>query len=193
MMTDRFAIWRFQDVDGAYVPKKLLNMERMLRLLMGVSLAEDMPENLQFSADPNYPNDHLMLDCFGNAQSVIPISAKLKAFLESKEIPKLEFVPVDMLSHDGGVIAQYFLLHSVEVIDAIDQEQTELEVDDLNEEMYESVDDLVLLEDCVPDHIQIFRVKGLYDVTCISKELAREIDEQGFTGVSWKEISAYSC
>lgn len=193
MMNDRFAIWRFRDVPGAYVPKKLLNMERMLRLLMGVSVADDMPRGLQFSADPDYPNDFDMLDSFGNAQSVIPISPKLKAFLESKDIPNLEFVPVDLLDHDERVIAQYFLLHSTEVIDAIDKDLTDLEVDSLNGEMYDSVEDLTLIDGSVPPHIQIFRVKGLYDVTCISKALAREIDEQGFTGISWREISAYSC
>jgi hypothetical protein len=193
MMNDRFTIWRFEDVPGAYVPKKLLNMERMLRLLMGVSIADDMPKNVQFSADPDYPNDTVMLDCFGNAQSVIPISSKLKAFLESKDIPNLEFIPVDMLDHEGDVIAQYFLLHSVELIDAIDKDETELEVDTLNTEMYDTVEDLALIDKSVPAHIQIFRVKGLYDVTCISKALAKEIDDLGFTGVGWKEISDYSC
>lgn len=193
MMNDRFTIWRFKDVPNAYVPKKLLNMEKMLRLLMGVSLADDMPTNLQFTADPDYPNDLLMLDSFGNTQSVIPISPKLKTFLEQKNIPNLEFIPVDMLDHKGRVITQYFLLHSTEVIDAIDKDETDLEVDDLNEEMYDSVDDLTLIDESVPSHIQIFRVKGLYDVTCISKTLAKEIDDNGFTGISWKEISAYSC
>lgn len=193
MMTDRFTIWRFKDVKNAYVPKKLLNMERMLRLLMGISLADDMPSNLQFSADPDYPNDLLMLDCFGNTQSIIPISPKLKAFLENKNIPNLEFIPVDMLDHNGSVIAHYFLLHSTEVIDAIDKDETELEVDSLNDQMYDTVEDLTLLDESVPSHIQIFKVKGLYDVTCISKALAKEIDDNGFTGVSWKEISAYSC
>jgi hypothetical protein len=193
MMNDRFTIWRFKDVPNAYVPKKLLNMEKMLRLLMGVSLADDMPTNLQFTADPDYPNDLLMLDSFGNTQSVIPISPKLKTFLEQKNIPNLEFIPVDMLDHKGRVITQYFLLHSTEVIDAIDKDETDLEVDDLNEEMYDSVDDLTLIDESVPSHIQIFKVKGLYDVTCISKALAQEIDDNGFTGISWKEISAYSC
>lgn len=192
-MNERFTIWRFKDVPNAYVPKKLLNMEKTLRLLMGVSLVDDMPSNLQFSADPDYPNDQLMLDNFGNNQSVIPISPKLKAFLEDKNIPNLEFIPVDMLDHNGRVIVQYFLLHSTEVIDAIDKDKTDLEVDDLNNEMYDSVDDLTLLEESVPPHIQIFKVKGLYDVTCISKALAKEIDDNGFTGISWKEISTYSC
>ncbi|MCL5247460.1 hypothetical protein M4I21_16690 [Cellulophaga sp. 20_2_10] len=192
-MTERFAIWNFKDVPGAYVPKKLLNMERMLRLLMGVSLIHDMPDNLQFTADPDYPNDLHMLDSFGNTQSIIPISPKLKVFLENKNIPNLEFIPVAMLDHKGAVIAHYFLLHSTEVIDAIDKDETELEVDSLNTEMYDTVEDLTLLDESVPAHIQIFKVKGLYDVTCISKELAKEIDINGFTGISWKEISYYSC
>jgi|GEM_PF-6355357 len=87
IMNEKFTIWRFKDV-----PKRLLNMEKMLRFVMGVSLVDDMPNNLQFTADPDYPNDLLMLDNFGNTQSVIPISPKLKTFLEDKNIPNLEFI-----------------------------------------------------------------------------------------------------
>ena len=133
-----------------------------------------------------------MLDSFGNTQSVIPISPKLKTYLESKDIPNLEFIPVDMLDHKSRVIEQSFLLHSTEVIDAIDKTQTELEVDDLNAEMYDTVENLILLDESIPADIQIFRVKGLYDVTCVSKTLAKEIDDNGFTGIEWEETSEYS-
>ncbi|GAC19410.1 imm11 family protein [Paraglaciecola arctica] len=191
-MNDRFTIWNFKDVPNAYVPKKLLNIKKKLALRTGVSFVDDMPNNLQFSADPDYPNDLLMLDSFGNTQSVIPISPKLKTYLESKDIPNLEFIPVDMLDHKSRVIEQYFLLHSTEVIDAIDKTQTELEVDDLNAEMYDTVENLILLDESIPADIQIFRVKGLYDVTCVSKTLAKEIDDNGFTGIEWEETSEYS-
>ncbi|MBU3002767.1 imm11 family protein [Paraglaciecola arctica] len=191
-MTDRFVIWDFDDVPNAYVPDDLLNIENKLSLLMGDSLASDMPENLQFSADPDYPNDLLMLDSFGNTESIIPISPKLKHFLENKTIPNLEFIPVDMLDHKGRVLEQYYLLHSTEVIDAIDKTQTELEIDDLNDEMYESVEDLTLLDESIPQEIQIFRIKGLYNAICVSQSLAKEIDDNGFTGIYWQDISDYS-
>lgn len=191
-MTDRFVIWDFDDVPNAYVPDDLLNIENKLSLLMGDSLASDMPENLQFSADPDYPNDLLMLDSFGNTESIIPISPKLKHFLENKAIPNLEFIPVDMLDHKGRVLEQYYLLHSIEVIDAIDKTQTELEIDDLNDEMYESVEDLTLLDESIPQEIQIFRIKGLYNAICVSQSLAKEIDDNGFTGIYWQDISDYS-
>ena len=90
MINDRFTIWRFKDAPNAYVQKKLLNMERKLRLSMGDSLNDDMPNSLQFNAAPDYPNDLLMLDYFGNTQSVIPISAELKVFLERKNIDNLD-------------------------------------------------------------------------------------------------------
>jgi hypothetical protein len=190
-MNDRFTIWRFQDLPNAYVPKKLLNIKKKLALRMGVSFVDDMPTNVQFTADPDYPNDLLMLDSFGNTESVIPISLKLKTFLQEKAIPNLEFIPVDMLDHKDRVIEQYFLLHSTEVIDAIDQSKTELRVDRLNTEMYSKVRNLTLLDESVPADIQIFKVKGLYNVTCISKALAKDIDDKGFTGINWKEISTY--
>lgn len=191
-MSDRFYIWDFEDVPNALVPDKLLNVEKKLKLLMGVPFGKDLPDGLQFSADPDYPDDLKMLDSFGNAESVIPISPKLKVFLESKKIPNLEFIPVEMLDHRDNAIETYFLLHSTEVIDAIDKDETDLEVDDLNEEMYESVEDLVLVDDDIPEDIQIFRIKGLYDATCVSKKLADEISDNGFTGIDWMEIEDYS-
>lgn len=194
-MSERFLIWDFDDVTGAYVPDDLLNMddpEQRLALLMGKSFAGAIPQGLQFSADPDYAGDVRILDSCGNTESLIPVSPRLKAFLEEKGLPKLEFIPIDMLDHSGQVIAQYFLLHCVEIIDAIDKTRTELEIDDLNEEMYESVEDLTFVEDAIPAEIQIFRVKGLYTGTCVTKALAKEIDAAGFTGIYWEEVSDYS-
>lgn len=191
-MNERFTIWNFADVPKAYVPDTLLKVGSKLALRTGVSFADQMPQDMKFTADPDYPDDFLMLDSFGNTQSVIPISPRLKAFLEAKGIPRLEFLPVDLLDHGGKVIANYFLLHSTQVIDAIDKTQTELEVDDLNEQMFSTVENLTLLDERIPPETQIFRVKGLYDVTCVSRELAREIDALGFTGIEWEETSEYS-
>lgn len=194
-MQDRFVIWDFDDVPKAHVPDDLLNMdnpEDRLALLMGKSFAGRLPEGLQLSADPDYAGDVLMLDTFGNTESLIPVSPRLKAFLEARGLAHVEFIPVDMLDQSGETIERYFLLHCVNVIDAIDKTLTELEVDDLNEEMYETVEDLVLKSDVVPKGVQIFRVKGLYDATCITRSLAREIDDHGFTGAFWQEVSDYS-
>lgn len=192
-MTDRFVIWQFEDVPRAYVPDDLLNMARLRDLWMGASFADDMPEGLQFTASPDYPKGTVMLDSFGNTESVIPISPRLKRFLQDKGIAGLEFLPVDMLDHAGDPIERYFLLNAIDRIDAIDPTRTgELEIDDLNEAMYETVEDLVLRDDVIPADTQIFRVKGLYDVTCVRRELAEEIDDNGFTGIHWREVADYS-
>ena len=190
-MNDRFTIWDFKDVPNAYVPCQLTDAEGESFDVLDVLSADNAPNGLQFTADPDYPNDLLMLDSFGNTESVIPISLKLKTFLEDKQIPNLIFIPVKMLDHKDREIEEYYLLHSLEVIDAIDQSKTELRVDKLNEEMYNRVRNLTLFDEKVSSDIQIYRVKGLYDVTCVSKTLAKEIDDNGFTGIYWKEISSY--
>lgn len=188
-MSDRFVVWDFDDVPSAYVPDDLLNMDNPLRLRTGESLAQDMPTGLQFTADSDYAQDSLLLDSFGNTESVIPVSPRLKEFLEGKGLAGLEFLPVELLDHGGKTVGHYFLLHCVNVIDAIDKTETEFEIDDLNEDMYECVENLTLLDGAVPDDTHIFRVKHLYSTVCVSRALARELDDKGFTGIYWEELS----
>ncbi|MBU2907489.1 hypothetical protein KO529_21995 [Arenibacter algicola] len=191
-MNERFTIWNFKDIDNAYVPYNLTDAAGESFDGLEVFTADDAPGDLQFTADPDYPNDFLMLDSFGNTECVIPISPKLKTFLEDKQIPNLLFIPVKMLDHKNRTLEEYYLLHSTEVIDAIDKTLTQLRVDRLNEDMFNRVKNLTLLDANIPADIQIFRVKGLYDVTCVSKALAKEIDDNGFTGIEWEETSEYS-
>ncbi|PCJ58656.1 MAG: hypothetical protein COA79_12590 [Planctomycetota bacterium] len=191
-MDDRFVIWCFDDVEDAYVPDELSDSADDMFDVLEVLTAEDIKNDLKFTVDADYPEYNIFPDSLGNTECVIPISPKLKEFLERKNIPNLLFIPVELLNHNERVIKNYFLLHSIEEIDVIDKEKTTiLRVDSLNEDMYDKVQDLVLLNHRVSSDIQIFRVKGLYDVTCVTRELANEIKECGFSGIYWKDISTY--
>ena len=62
----------------------------MVESKFGEDFTEDLIMSLDLKSgaaylplDPDYPNDLLMLDSFGNTEGVIPISPKLKAFLEN--------------------------------------------------------------------------------------------------------------
>ena len=77
-MKNTFIIWKFDDVPKSYVPKTLLNVQDKEAYIMGTPFADAIPNDLQFSGNPDYPNDLIMLDSIGNTESVIPISEKLK-------------------------------------------------------------------------------------------------------------------
>ena len=190
-MNDKFLIWDFADVEGAYVPDELRDEDDESFDVLDVFSEKNIPKGLHFYEDEDYIGDELMLDSFGNTESVIPISLKLKKFFEDKKIPNLIFIPVKMLNDKDKVLGEYYLLHTTNVIDVINKDETQLRVDSLNEKMYNLVRNLVLIDDKIPKNTQIFRVKGLYDVTCISQGLVKEIKNCGFTGIVWKKVSDY--
>lgn len=191
-MSDDYVIWSFDEVANALTPKDLLNAEDIaMALRTGDSIPKGSFEDLQFTADPDYPDDALLTDCIGNNESVIPISDKLKNHLESINLSGIEYLPVVMLDQNGNAHANYYILHATNVIDCVDQNKTKLRVNRLTPNMYNKVRDLKILANKIPEGTGIFRIKGVYNGTCVHRSIAEDITQKGFTGVYWKEFEEY--
>lgn len=194
-MSSNFVLWSFEEVPNALVTDRLRganNAGERRNLVSGKPFLDTFGGQLQFTADPDYPDDLLLIDTFSNTASVFPISLALKNFLVSKHLLEIEFVPVNMLDHRDNVVGEYYLLHPLIPVDCIDIEKSDVKVDRLNEEMFNTVRELVLNEGNIPQQRKIFRIKGLYDAIAVERSLAEELSGQKFIGLDWIEIDEYS-
>ena len=192
--SEDYCIWEAGDVDNILVPYNLEgieDVEQKASLIRGRPFDVSLPAGLRFTANPDYPDDLVLADYHGNTENVFPISPKLKEYLEARELPYLQFVPVDMLDHRGNVLAEYFLLHVTEVIDCIDLGASDVLESAMDQNMLLGVDELVLDQAKIPLDKPIFKLDRLFQIA-ISRKLAEEIDSQGFTGIHWEEIDEYS-
>lgn len=191
-MKSNYVIWQFKSVDGACVLKDISGMDQQYRLNDGTPLAREFPANVSFHMDPDYPTDLLLVDNLLNADMLIVASARLKEFLEARDLEKIEYLPVHIIDHKGREASNgYFIVHPLEPVTCVDENASVFERDLLMPDAYSSFERLVIDESRIPPGRQIFRLNGFWDLTLVRRDLAEALDQEGFSGLGWLELSDY--
>jgi hypothetical protein len=151
---------------------------------------EDFPKTAYFNAHERYPNNRVLTDRADIVGSYVVVSQRLRDFLVAKNLKNVEFLPVRVQSHEKELLpAQYYIVHPVHPVECIDAEASGAKVDELDDDYFESMDRFVVkapLSETLP---LVFRIEGLSRHIVVHRDLAREIDAQGFTGHKWIEPS----
>ena len=85
----------------------------------------------------------------------------------------------------------YFIVHPVEPVECLDLKKSGAKIDKFNKDVIESVKKLVLDKKRIDPKRELFRAKRFYDVIFVRRELAESLDEAGFSGLRWIELSDY--
>ena len=188
-----YVIWKYKKVNNACVLYKLSGIEDEWELTEAIPLASQFPENVEFSMHPDFPNNTLMIDNLQNSYRLIVASNKLKEFLESKNLPKVEYLPIIIKNHKGKIINNnYFIIHPIDPVDCMNLSKSKIEWGIIDEKSIDEVENLVLDENKIDPERKLFRLKYFYDIIIVHKEFAKEIDEKGFEGIRWIEIEDFS-
>jgi hypothetical protein len=186
-----YVVWQFEEVPHCFVLDRLLGVDRDFELKIGVPRVESFPEDATFSADPDFPNDIGLADAFDNTHQLVVVSSKVKELIEDFRPPEVEFLPVTVLDHKFRPVANYFIVHPVNPVDALDQPKSDAKFSPLTDKIITSVGRLVLDEGKL-DHSRIlFKLKYFYDCVLVRRDLADAISKQGFTGIRWVECDQY--
>ena len=73
MSGTRFLVWGIAPVEGACVLDALSNVPDDDLLLEGTALAPDFPSNATYAMHPDFPDDILLTDSLGNADSLLVV------------------------------------------------------------------------------------------------------------------------
>lgn len=180
-----YVVWRFHDVPNSCVLDELLGVRKRYQIREGVPRAQGFPSDAKFTLDPDYPNDTLLVDAFDNVYRMVVISPKLKAFLETQGLVKIEFLPVTVMDHKGRPKAHYFILHPTCPVECLDLEASGVTWDTVNKDTVDTVKRLVLKTDKIDSDLKIFKIKFFYDYLIVRQDLAEAITAEGFTGIRW--------
>jgi hypothetical protein len=133
-----------------------------------------------------------MTDNLINTRTLIVASLKLKNFLETRQLPKVEYLPITILDHKGRPASRdYFIIHPIEPVDCLDVSQCGAQRSSIDPETIQWLDRLVIDEGKIDPSRDMFRLKFFYDVILVRRELAAAIDAEGLTGIRWIELSDY--
>lgn len=190
--TPDYLIWRTETVANALELDELQGVEDEWELNEGVPRANGFPDDARFTADPELPYNTLLVDNLYNIDELIVVSSRLKDFLESRELNRVEYLLVSILNHKGRVAADdYFIVHPIEPVDCIDQALSGAQFSALDDDTISRVDKLVFDESKVDNRRELFRPKFFPSVTLVRRDLAEALDAAGFTGIRLLEIAQF--
>jgi hypothetical protein len=162
------------------------------KLFKGYPLAGDWPRAVSFRMDPDFKKRIKLSDHLVNSNNVIIASKRLREFFESENVPNLEYLPVTIIDHKKRVASnEYCIAHQVTTQDCIDLEKSEVVWSNIIPEDISTVKKLVLDEERIDDKAAVFRARRLVDPIFIRRDLAKKMEEQGFTGFGFGEVSDY--
>ena len=190
-MKPNYVVWKTKEVPNAFVLDALSKVEDRWEIVEGVPRAATFPFNVTFTVDPDFPHDTLLIDAFESTVAMTVISAKLKAFFEERTVRQVEYLPVTILDHKGRPAAEYFILHPIYPVDCLNLKESEAKWDFIDDTTIGKVERIVFDDSKVDPELQIFKIKYLYDVIIVRRDLSEAMEAEGFTGMQWTELADF--
>ncbi len=171
----------------------LLGVDDDYELLRGIPRAAGFPGDARFEMHRNFPDRLLLEDVVQNGKKLLVVSERLRGFLQEKAARNNEFLPVTIINHKKRKEKDpYFIAHQVTLQDCIDLDQSEYERNDIDPDLFASLDRLVLDEARIDPDVTLFRMAGYPFVPIFRRDLAEALAAQGFTGLGFDEISDWT-
>jgi hypothetical protein len=172
-------------LDSTWIPNTT-ELER------GISVAANFPKDIVYQMSKRFPKDFILSDNFNVAGQIIvskPLKEHLMKLLTKH---KIEWLPVSIANHKNKVVSNdYFILHSLNVVDCIDIDKSIVEWNPLDKTILMGCEGLVIDEFKISDEFMIFRPLHWGSKTMVLPELANELEAAGFTGFRFVEATGY--
>lgn len=193
-----FVLWERKYEDYSATLEGIQGVEDEWEINEGISKINTFLNTVSFQMNREKPNDLILLDSIPNIDFLIVASFKLMSFLKKQEIKKIEFLPVTIIDHKSNTLPNdFFIIHPIEPIDCLDAKRCGAIWNKLDPEYIKRLnriafnEEFISMEDSQMAERKIFRAKNFYRVTFVSKELAKAIDSEGFTGIRWVDTQNY--
>lgn len=192
-MAHEFLVWANASVENAVMIDDVRGIPDPWELNEGVSRAEGFPDDAVCIMDPDRPHDTLLVDNLRNTDRLVLASTRLKEFLESRALSKVEYLPVTVLDHKKRPAAggNYWIVHPLDPIDCLNDEECGAKFSAIDKTKIKFLKKLVIDESKIGSDRHFFRAQRYNKATIVRRDLAEAIQEQGFTGIRWVELEDY--
>ncbi len=164
------------------------------KLMKGIPVANYWPEDILIRMDPDFKTQIKLSDNLCNQHNVIIASKRLCDFLRKESVPNLEYLPIKVINHKKRPEkAEYWVVHLVSTQNCIDTRKSELEWNPVNKEDIATVRRLVFDESKIDRDAALFRAKHLKTAIFVRRDLAKKMQDGGFTGIALVEVAAFRC
>jgi hypothetical protein len=160
-------------------------VEYVNETIEGHEFGDTFPADAVMSMSPHFKKDTKLVDDVMNAGDLKVCSARVVAFLKSKKLKAVEYLPITILDHKKNVASKdYCLVNPFGLQDALDLQASEPTYNAIDNSI-DSVARIVLDKKRIDPGVRIFRLAGLFRPVLVDKELAQDLTSQGFVGMSF--------
>ncbi|NQY36017.1 MAG: hypothetical protein HRT37_13805 [Alteromonadaceae bacterium] len=191
-MTMNYLAWVHKIVPNACSLYHFEGFDKSYLLNEGIKVEDQYPDGVYFDMHPERPHDILLVDSLFNTDNELVISEPLMNFFIEKKFTNLEFLPVKIMDHKGKFIDEkYFIMNVLEHQNCLDTDASDAEISIIDDKIIESVEQIVLIDENVDESFDIFRMTGFPAATLIKESLAKEIADNGFTGIEFIPLDQF--
>lgn len=189
-MKSNYVIWAHKAIIGQCKLVGMKGFPEDWKLQHGKPVEDVFPLGVNFSMNPDDPTGVLLTDSLRNIDRLIVASQRLRSLIESNEVPRLEYLQVQILNHKKRLIDEpYVIVHPTEPVDCLVVDACEPEWGIIDHDSIDELMHLVIDESRIPANRLIFRPKLYTKVVLVQRNLAEKITAAGLTGVRWIELS----
>lgn len=186
-----YVAWIANPLGGLATVLTIENVSDSYELSEGVSRADGFPTNAAFRMNPSFPRDVQVADAIQthHGDGVMLISEALRELLESFAPPDMEYLPVTIYDHKGGVASEtHTIANSCHVLDVLDHDAMGIVWNPMDPMAIMVCQRVALDTSKMDDAPALFRPKNLEKRVLVRRDVAEAIEAAGLTGPFFTEL-----
>jgi len=183
---DDYWVWlACSEKDSAIIKKIPDDCPAGWKLFEGEPIAEQFPETVRLKFSASRPDNIRLYDFIKNTKSVRIISKRVRAIFDQFSIDQVEYIPVEIMDHQGNLASNdYFLMNVMNTQPIIDMERSKYEMCLIEEDQISNFDEIRLSTEQADMDARIFRSDRRASLYFMTDDVVQAIKAAGLTGLS---------
>ena len=185
-------VWEWDVGERFCVLDGIQHVRDEYQLSKGISRAHDFPQNACFHMAARHRKYVALADNISNLSRSLVVSRKLKEFVEARKPRDVESLRISIFDHKKKLASdEYFIINPFRVVDCIDKEKSRYRWNNIDPEKMSSCTKMVLKPEALDPELLLFRPRHLEYYVLVHPELAKALEDEGFTGLRFTPIDEF--
>jgi len=153
-------------------------------LLEGEPLAAQFSETVRLRFSQLYPENIRLYDFVDNTLLLRIVSKRVRAIFDQFSIDQVEYIPVEIMDHQGNLASNdYFLMNVMNTQPIIDMERSKYEMCLIEEDQISDFDEIRISTEQADKDARIFRSDRQASLYFMTDDVVQAIKVAGLTGL----------
>jgi len=182
---DDYWVWlECSEKDSAIIKSFPNDGPESWELFEGEPLAAQFPEIVRLKFSPSRPDNIRLYDFVENTNLVRIVSKRVRAIFDQFSIDQVEYIPVEIMDHQGNLASNdYFLMNVMNTQPIIDMKRSKYEMCLIEEDQISDFDKIRISTEQADKDARIFRSDRQASLYFMTDDVVQAIKAAGLTGL----------